>query len=130
MKKFFHYTLLIALCTLLFSGCGGNSYKHLTHEEAKDLIAADQSVIVLDVRTPEEFEKKHIPNALLVPIEELRNGNFDSLPDKDAKILIYCWTGRRAEDAAQILVENGYKKVYEFGGLVDWTGSVAGTDLK
>ncbi len=131
MKKFLITILLFLVpCSLFLTGCGGIAYKHLTHEEARDLIAADQSVIVLDVRSPEEYEKKHIPNALSVPIEELREGNFDSLPNKDAKILIYCWTGRRAEDAAAILSEHGYKNVYEFGGLVDWTGSVVGTEIK
>ena len=94
------------------------------------MMADNPDAIVLDVRTHEEYERKHIPSALLVPIEELRNGNFSSLPDKNQTILIYCWTGRRAEDAAQILADNDYKNVYEFGGLVDWTGSLSGKDLK
>ena len=113
----------------LITGCGGENYKHLTHEEAQRLIAADQNVIVLDVRKPDEYEKKHIPNAVLLPIEELRAGNFSALPDKNQTIIIYCWTGRRAEDAAAILIEAGYTKVYEMGGLVDWTGSVVGTEI-
>ncbi len=122
--------LMIMFATLLISGCGGKDYGHMTHEEAQRLIAADQNVIILDVRTPDEFAKKHIPNAVLLPIEELRGGNFSALPDKEQTILIYCWTGRRAEDAAAILVDNGYTKVYEFGGLVDWKGPVFGTDLE
>ena len=130
MKKFFHYTLLIALCSLLFAGCGELAYKHLTHDEAKKMMANNPDAIVLDVRTPEEYEKKHIPSALLVPIEDLRNGNFSKLPDKNQTILIYCWTGRRAENVAQILVDNDYKNVYEFGGLIDWTGSLSSKDLK
>lgn len=123
--------IILPLMTLsLISGCGGNDFKHITHDEARAMMASNPNAIVLDVRSLEEYEKKHIPDALLIPIDDLRAGDFSKLPDKGATILIYCWTGRRAEDAAKILVEHGYKNVYEFGGLVDWTGSVEGTDLK
>lgn len=125
MKKF----LLIICAAMMLVGCGGAKYNHLTHDEAQRLLAADQNIILLDVRKPDEYEKKHIPNAVLLPIEELREGNFSALPDKDRKIIIYCWTGRRAEDAAAILIEAGYTKVYEMGGIVDWKGSVVGTDI-
>ena len=129
MKKFLTAALMILIVALM-TGCGETDYKHLTHEDAQQIMKSNPDAIILDVRTQDEYEKKHIPNAVLVPIENLRDGDFSKLPDKDATILIYCWTGRRAEDAAIILVEHGYKNVYEFGGLVDWTGSVSGTDLK
>ena len=117
--------LIVAVCT----SCGEKvSYKSLTHDEAIKMIRENPDAIVLDVRTADEYEKKHIPHALLVPLEEFQNGNFASLPDKNATILTYCWTGRRAQDAAQILVDNGYKNVYEFGGLVDWKGPLDGTE--
>jgi len=128
MKKIF--LLTICALTLLIAGCGENSFKHLTHDDAQRIIKANPDAIVLDVRTPEEFGKKHIPHALLVPIDELKAGDFSKLPDKNSTILIYCWTGRRAEDSAKILAEHGYKNVYEFGGLVDWNGDVEGTDVK
>ena len=128
MKKFLTAALMILIVALM-TGCGETDYKHLTHEDAQQIMKSNPDAIILDVRTQDEFDKKHILNALLVPIENLRDGDFSKLPDKDATILIYCWTGRRAEDAAIILVEHGYKNVYEFGGLVDWTGSVSGTDL-
>ena len=127
MKKF----LLMTILMMTFSGCGGTaaSYKHLSADEAIKIMQTEKNILILDVRTREEYDKKHIPNAVLLPIEELRKGNFEPLKDKNQKILIYCWTGRRAEDSAQILADNGYKNVYEFGGLVDWTGEVEGTEV-
>lgn len=115
---------------ILSAGCGGDSYEHITHEDAQRIIKANPDAIILDVRTPEEYEKKHIPGAVLLPIEDIRGGKLSKLPDKDATILIYCWTGRRAEDSAELLIKRGYTKVYEFGGLVDWTGPVEGEEVK
>ena len=128
MKKFL-LILSLVLCPLfLISGCGGNSFKHLTHDEAIKMIRENSEALVVDVRVEDEFDKKHIQGAICVPIEDLREGKFASLPDKNATILLYCWTGRRAEDAAKILIDNGYKNVYEFGGMADWKGPVAGTE--
>ena len=128
LRKNFAAVFLLSVA-LLFAGCGGNGYEHITHDDALRIMKANPDAIILDVRTREEFDKKHIPNALLVPIDDLRGGDFSKLPDKSATILIHCRTGRRAEDAAKILVERGYTKVYEFGGLVDWTGDVEGSDV-
>ena len=118
--------LTMILLTLFISGCGGvsSSYQHLSHEEAMETIQTEKNILILDVRTAEEYGKKHIPNSVLLPIEELRKGNFSMLKDKNQKILIYCWTGRRAEESAQILADNGYKNVFEFGGIVDWHGEL------
>ena len=126
MKKI----LLLLIFTLMLSGCGvANSYQHLTSSEAAEIMQKDKSALILDVRTLEEYEKKHIPNSVLLPLDEIKKKNFSSLKDKDQKILIYCWTGRRAENAAAILVENGYTNVYEFGGLVEWTGALEGNEI-
>lgn len=126
LRKF----LLLPILILIVSGCGtANSYQHLTPSEAAEIIQNDKSALILDVRTLDEYEKKHIPNSVLLPIDEIKKGNLSTLKDKNQKILIYCWTGRRAEKAAEILVENGYQNVYEFGGLVEWTGALEGTEI-
>ena len=127
MKKI----LLLLILMLSLSGCGvASTYQHLTPNEAAKIIETDKNILILDVRTVAEYEKKHIPNSVLLPIEELRKGNFSPLNDKNQKILIYCWTGRRAEDAAKILVDEGYTNIFEFGGLIDWTGKVEGSDIE
>ncbi len=123
------FVALIVFVTAILTGCGGNAPKHLSADEAIKFMQDEKNYLIVDVRTLEEYEKKHIPNAILVPIDHLRAGNFDALPDKNQALLLYCWTGRRAETAAQILTDNGYTKVYEFGGLVDWTGDVEGAEV-
>lgn len=125
VKKIF----VIVFAAILMAGCGTNAPKHLSQDEAQKIIASNPNALIVDVRTQEEYEKKHIPNALLVPIDDLKAGDFSKLPDKDATILTYCWTGRRAEDAATLLVDKGYKNVSDIGGLIDWTGEAEGTEM-
>lgn len=115
--------LALALCLALtlLAGCGaGGSYKTITMEEGKKRIDAGTEALILDVRTQEEYDAGHIPDAVLLPIEEIRDGNLDPIPDKEQEILVYCWTGRRAEDASQILADLGYTHITCFGGFVDW----------
>ena len=120
--------VFLLLITLLLQGCGGSGYKHISMDEAAKMMKADKSVVIVDVRTQEEYEKKHVLGAICVPIEDIRANKLDKLPDKNKTLLLYCWTGRRSEDAAALLAKQGYKNIYEFGGLVDWTGEVEGAE--
>ena len=121
--------LFLLLLVLLAQGCGGPGYRHIGMDEAAKMMKADKNVLIVDVRTQEEYDKKHVRGAVCVPIEDIRAGRLDKLPDKSRTLLLYCWTGRRSADAAAILAKQGYRNVCEFGGLVDWTGDVEGADV-
>ena len=59
---------------------------------------------------------------LSIKPETVQDGRLERLPDKDQIILLYCRTGRRAEDAAAYLAKKGYTNIYEIGGIIDWKG--------
>jgi len=113
------------LIVILLSGCTATKeenkimYNEITAEEAKEIIDT-QEVIILDVRTQEEFKEKHIEGALLIPDYELENLAESKLPDKNKKILVYCRSGNRSESAARLLIDMGYTDVYDFGGIINW----------
>lgn len=95
-------------------------YRKITTAEAKARIDSGDEVIILDVRTEEEFRSGHIPDAILIPNETIGNTRPDLLPDLDAEILIYCRSGNRSAQAAKKLIALGYTKVFDFGGILDW----------
>ena len=95
------------------------AYHKISAEEAHEMMAS-QEVVVVDVRTREEYEGGHIENAVLVSNESIGSEMPEALPDKEATLLIYCRSGRRSKDAAQKLLELGYQNVYDFGGVIDW----------
>ena len=98
-------------------------YKKITSDEAKKMMET-QKVIVVDVRTLEEYNEGHIPNAISIPLETIENKAEVKLKNKDDLILVYCRSGRRSREAALKLIENGYTNVIDFGGIKDWNGEV------
>ena len=95
------------------------AYHKISAEEAYEMMAS-QEVVVVDVRTREEYDGGHIENAVLVPNESIGSEMPEALPDKEATLLVYCRSGRRSKDAAEKLLSLGYQSVYDFGGVIDW----------
>ena len=95
------------------------AYHKVSAEEAYEMMVS-QEVVVVDVRTREEYDGGHIENAVLVPNERIGSEMPKALPDKESTLLIYCRSGRRSKDAAQKLLALGYQSVYDFGGVIDW----------
>ena len=117
----------ILLSALMLTGCAGagnqtNSYRQISMDEAADMMEQESGYIVLDVRTPEEYSEKHIPNAINIPNENIGTDELSALPDKDQLIMVYCRSGRRSKEAAEKLVALGYTNIVEFGGIIDWKG--------
>lgn len=117
----------IFLILILLTACGQNekndqeaAYLNITAEEAKSIMDAQEGYVILDVRTQEEYDQGHIPGAIVIPDTEVKDKAEEMLPDKDQLILVYCRSGRRSKNAAQILAELGYTNIREFGGIIDW----------
>ena len=85
----------------------------------------DTSIVILDVRTPEEFREGHLPNAILMDYyaDDFR-AQINKL-DKNARYLVYCRTGRRSSDAIRMMRMDGFKSLQNMdGGIVQWTGPI------
>lgn len=95
------------------------TYKTLSAEEAKARLDSGDDLILLDVRTQAEFDEEHIPDAVCLPNEEIKE-DMPVVFDTDAEILLYCRSGRRSAEAAAKLAAMGYTNVADFGGIVDW----------
>ena len=117
----------IALLFFCLTGCAAsaeqkNSFRQVSMDEAISMMEKESNYIILDVRTPEEFSEKHIPNAINIPNETIGTEEIPDLPDKDQLILVYCRSGNRSKQASEKLVKLGYTNIVEFGGINDWTG--------
>lgn len=125
--------LTLALSVLTFSACDVLApmpeptptstpvqYRKISAADAKARVDSGDEIIILDVRTQEEFDEAHIPGAILIPNETILDEQPELLPDLDAEILIYCRSGNRSAQAANKLIAMGYTDVVDFGGIIDW----------
>ena len=119
--------LLLLVILLALGGCGqaseesGAGYQQITAEEAKQMIDEMDDELILDVREQEEYDEKHISDAVLFPVGMIDSETAEGIiPEKDTTVLVYCRSGNRSKTASQKLAELGYTQVYEFGGIKDW----------
>lgn len=95
-------------------------FRNISPHEAKRWLDEEDGIILLDVRTQEEYREKHIPNSVLIPVDVLEKKAIDELKDKSSTIIVYCRSGRRSVTASEILVKLGYTNVFNLGGILDW----------
>lgn len=97
-------------------------FKELSPEEAEKLLKEDPNSLVLDVRTPIEWDNFHLEdfNVRLIPVQELQD-RFNELQDKNQLIVVTCRAGVRGAAASEFLSNNGFTNIVNVqGGLLSW----------
>lgn len=120
--------VLVAVSAIaLFSGCSSQQsevFKTISPDEAYKLIqenANNPDFIIIDIRTPQEYEAGHIPNAINIDYYSPTFKEELNKLDKSKTYLIYCRTGHRSGTTMPIMKELGFQKVYEIkGGIMAW----------
>ena len=117
--------LVVLAGAIFFSNRAGDSVagtlpREISVEEA--YTKWQDGTFVLDVRTPEEWVAGHVPDATLIPLDEL-SARLSELP-KDQEIVVICRSGNRSAQARDILLENGFEQVTSVGGgFNNWTAN-------
>jgi rhodanese-related sulfurtransferase len=94
-------------------------FQSITPLEAKKLIETRKDLLLVDVRSPEEFQGGSLPGARLIPFWDFTKGRYD-LP-QGKPILLICAVGGRSLACGQMLAAKGYREVYNLkGGLEAW----------
>ncbi|MEM7036685.1 MAG: rhodanese-like domain-containing protein [Bacteroidota bacterium] len=88
--------------------------------ELQSLLSENDNVILLDTRTPKEFEVSHLPGAKFVHFDQFKKKDVASL-DKNAKVVVYCTVGYRSERIGEKLQKMGFSDVSNlYGGIFEW----------
>lgn len=123
-SKIMWITFVLVAALVVFTGCDmATEHTTITTNEAIYMMA-NQNVVIVDVRTPAEFSSGHIPGAISLELNEIRYMVNFVILDVNQTILVYCRSGVRSAEASAILAEMGYRNVYDFGGILSWTGDI------
>lgn len=126
MNKIILFTPLVALM-VLFASCGASqvkNYKNVNVNKAEEIINTAEDVVVLDVRTPQEFKDGHIENAINI---DIFSDDFDAQVeqlDKSKTYVVICRSGGRSANASNKMVTMGFEDIYNVeGGFIAWGGA-------
>lgn len=122
MNRCFKIIALILIVLILIVIKLGNSKSAINNVSSSDLnkLLSDKSVIILDIRTENEYKESHIPKAINIPYNEIKN---KVTYDKNAKIVVYSKNDSRVHLATLQLKKMGYKNIYE-ADMTDYNGKL------
>ena len=82
-----------------------------------------EGAVLLDVRTPQEYQEGHVPGSKNVPLQTI--DKISSVADnKNIPLFVYCYSGGRSRQAAAMLQYMGYTNVQNIGGIAAYSGKV------
>lgn len=97
--------------------------KNLNADDFQSAIESSSNKILIDVREKIEFKNGFIPNAINIPLSELK-GRINDIP-KNKEVFLYCQSGMRSRQAASILKKNGFAQLAQLqGGILSWRGKI------
>ena len=118
--------IILAALTAVMSACGGGSDTGVRSVSADDAFetvfeSPPEGLIVLDVRTQEEFEGRRLPDATMIDFYAPDFQERIADLDRDAPYLLYCRSGNRSGQTAELMKELGFTDVRDVeGGIVSW----------
>lgn len=97
-----------------------NTVPVIQAEELSHKIEGNAKIILLDTRSPKEFNVSHLPNALFLDYDNFNSKKVEQL-DRNTKVIVYCSVGYRSERIGEKLLKMGFKDVKNlYGGIFDW----------
>ena len=95
--------------------------EHITPDELKEKVKQTKDRQFIDVRTPAEYRARHIRQFKNIPLHELSRKLHEL--DREKETIVICQSGMRSNQAAKLLVKNGFKRVVNVrGGMNAWNG--------
>jgi rhodanese-related sulfurtransferase len=115
-------SIFLVLPMACASGTEGVTRLNADQFEAK--LKSSKDIILIDVRTPEEFAQGHIPGAKLINIYDQNFQQKLSALPKNQTVMVYCRSGNRSMQAVPALQKAGFKEIFELdGGMNAWNSA-------
>ena len=116
INKFFILSIFI-IFVVLFTSCSNRGYSNINLKKAIKTINNSTNLIMLDVRTAEEYSAGNIPNSINIDVLSPDFKSKIDLLDKNKEYLVYCRSGNRAAIASSIMATNGFIRIYNLNNV-------------
>jgi rhodanese-related sulfurtransferase len=132
-------TTAIIICTMIsLTSCSTNSsvnssdlqtsvlnsqetIKSISTSISRDMVKENKKLIILDVRTPEEYFEGHIENAINLDVNSTTFATEITKLNKESEYLVYCRSGNRSLVASELMKKSGFKNIFNMeGGFTAW----------
>ncbi len=115
------FVVLLGLYFLYSKGIIFANFENVTPREAYAMVRSDRNLTILDVRTRGEYlQDGHLADALLIPVQDLKERLSELEPYRSKRILVYCRSGHRSVEASRILANAGFHPLNLEGGIGNW----------
>jgi rhodanese-related sulfurtransferase len=119
MKTMNFFSLAVVVC--LMTTCRSSVITSLKVDLFEETLQQTLDPQLVDVRTLTEYDEGYLPGAILIDIKEPSFVSLIQQLDRTRPVFVYCRSGKRSMDAANILEKNKFKKVYNLeGGIIAW----------
>ncbi|UTY29361.1 rhodanese-like domain-containing protein [Treponema putidum] len=103
--------------------CSAKSTENITRMDGSSLEAIlndeteRENYLIIDVREDYEYKEGHVPRSINISVQEIENRISEISGWKEKNVIVICRSGRRSRTAAEILVKNGFKKIFDADGV-------------
>lgn len=120
MKK----VVILLMITFFICSCGNEKSlndklngKVISCSQIEELEKENENILLVDVRTKEEYLTGHLDEAINVPLDDILSNKGLDLLEKDVPIIVYCRSGSRSAEAMDVLLASGYTYVFDLGAM-------------
>ena len=110
-------SFILSLFIIFIISCSNKGYKNINLKKAVKTINTSTNLILLDVRTAEEYSSGYIPNSINIDVLSSDFKSKIELLDKNKEYLIYCRSGNRSAIASSIMATNGFIEIYNLNNV-------------
>lgn len=96
-------------------------YKNIDKKQLREILKNEEDILLLDIRTREEFEEGNIEKAVNIPLHDLLYNTDEIEEFKNKKVIVYCRSGHRSITACNLLSIEGFEDLYNLEkGVIDY----------
>ncbi|MBS3991271.1 MAG: rhodanese-like domain-containing protein [Erysipelothrix sp.] len=113
--------IIVSVLLLIISACAPTQViSKMTHQQAIEAMNQDSSIVLVDVRTVEEFATGYVAGSINIPIDDIAATFESQISDKDTQLFIICRSGNRSALASEQLKKMGFTNITDIGGIINW----------